>query len=122
MNSRKVAMEIRLAGWTQALKERIAKGESINEFCQNKGINRNAYFYWQRKVREAVCEQLAEAQNQTALPEPAFKEVVLAEPILPETIGVGCICVETSSCKITAGSAYPTEALAALLRELVRPC
>jgi len=115
-------MEIRLAGWTQALKERITSGESINAFCQNKGISRHAYFYWQRKVREAACEQLAEAQKQTSLPAPTFKEVMIAEPPLPEIIAPSCICVESGGYKITAGSAYSTEAIAALLRELVRPC
>ena len=122
MNSRKITMELRLAGWVQALKERAAAGESINEFCQNRGVSRHTYFYWQKKVRDAACEQLIEAKTQASLPAPGFKEVRLAEPALPENALSSCICVETDGYKITAGNAYPTGAIAALLRELAQPC
>jgi len=115
-------MEIRLAQWTQALKERKANGESIDEFCQSKGVTRHQYFYWRRKVLDAACEQLADVQNKSSLPAPAFTEVMLAEPISQGTVEPNFICVEVDGYKITAGSAYPTEALAAILCEVVRPC
>lgn len=122
MNSREITMELRLTQWVQALRERTASGESINEFCQNKGISRHTYFYWQKKVRDMACEQLIEPTNQTSLPALGFKEVRLTGTMPPETTASSSICVEMGGYKITAGSAYPTVAIATLLRELARPC
>jgi len=59
MNTRQIASEYRLAQWGQMLQERIANGESINEFCKNRGVSRNTYFYWQRKLRETTAKQIA---------------------------------------------------------------
>ena len=62
MNTREIAMEYRLAQWAQALQERITNGESIKEFCQNRGVSRNTYFYWQRKLRKTASKQMAVKQ------------------------------------------------------------
>jgi transposase-like protein len=115
-------MELRLAQWVQALKERASTGESIKDFCQNKGISRHTYFYWQKKVRDVACGQLIESQTKAVLPAPGFKEIRLPEIASPATIVSDCLCFETNGYRITAGSAYPAEALADLLRKLVQPC
>jgi len=59
MDTRKAATEYRMSQWSERLRERAASGESIAKFCVNRGIRRNQYFYWQRKLREAACTQLA---------------------------------------------------------------
>ena len=122
MDSRRIAMEYRLNQWVQALKERISNGESIDEFCRNKGVSRNTFFYWQRKIRESACERFAETQNRTALPAPGFIEAKLAQPGTPGLTAAACVCVEIGGYKVTADGAYPAMGLAALLRELARPC
>lgn len=58
MNTRKVAAEYRLSQWVHVIQEQKCSGLNIKEFCQEKGLNRNAYFYWQRKIRKATCEGL----------------------------------------------------------------
>jgi hypothetical protein len=64
MNTRKVAAEFRLAHWSQVLNERKQSGLSIRAFCEQAGIKEKTYYYWQRKLREAVCtELLANSQN-----------------------------------------------------------
>jgi hypothetical protein len=122
VNTRQVAAEYRLAQWTQALAERKANGESISDFCRNKGVSRNTYFYWQRKLREAACERLSEIQSpSTGLSVQGFTEVQLAHPpVLPIAVSASQICVEAGRYKITTDSAYPTDSLVALLRKL--PC
>jgi putative transposase len=67
MNTREIASEYRLGQWAQAMKGRIEAGESIDEFCQAKGISRNTYFYWQRKLREAACEHAADSAGRRSL-------------------------------------------------------
>jgi len=128
MNTRKAAAEYRVARWTQALRERVAEKESIKAFCERKGVSRNTYFYWQRKLRETACEQLsmiAAASEQPKLPSPVFAEVKIAEIEVPAekaepTIG-SQIMLEIGGIKITTDSSYPTERLAALCRELIQP-
>lgn len=129
MDTRKVTSQYRLTSWTQTLQERIVQKESIKDFCQRKGFSKNTYFYWQRKIRETACKQLSitrSAPNQTGLPVPAFTEVRVNE-IQPTTnknelVVAGQIKLEISGVKITADSAYPTEKLAVLCRELMRSC
>ena len=126
MNTRQVATEYRLAQWVQAMQERKASGETIKEFCQRKGVNKNTYFYWQQRIRKAACEKLAEVQSmeaQTGLSVQGFTEVKITEaPALPMAVLPSKICVEAGKYKITTDSGYPAESLSMLLRELIRPC
>ena len=122
MNSREIASEFKLAQWAQALKERAASGESVKEFCRGKGVSRNTFFYWQRKVRDAACGRLAEAQGKAVLPAPGFVEVRQASPAFTETAAAGRVCVEAGAFRITADSGYPAGMLAELLREAARQC
>ena len=129
MNTREIAAEYRLAHWTQVIRERSESGQSIKAFCEEAGIRENTYFYWQKKLREAACEQLAVMETgsaQAGLTRIGFAEVKLRDSQrqmpYPETMGHGCLAVEIPGMKITADDVYPTAKLAYLLRELVRGC
>jgi len=131
MNSRAVAIEYRLSQWAQTMQERVANGESIDEFCLRRGISRNKYFYWQKKLRETACQQLEtlrQESGQAGFSVPSFAEVKLEQSptrlCLPEPDGKkqDQICIETGGVRITAASEYPADKLAALVRELMRPC
>jgi len=54
MNTREIAAEYRLTHWAQIMKDRVASGMNIKEYCKASGLNENVYFYWQRKLREAA--------------------------------------------------------------------
>jgi len=58
MNTKEMATEYQPAQWAQVIQERVANGESIKEFCQRRGVSRQAYFYWQRKLREIAAKQI----------------------------------------------------------------
>ena len=129
MNAKEFATEYRMTTWAQALQERAANKESIKTFCERRKVSRNTYFYWQRKLREKVCEQLVDRQGTTkqqSLAAPGFTEVQLREPSAPPgragAVKPSRISVEIKGAKISADSTYPPEQLAALCRELVRPC
>jgi len=121
VNTREVASEYRLSHWARIVQERLHGGLSIREYCKQIGICENTYFYWQRRLRKAACEQL------TA---PGFAEVIVQEPPTPSALPAPVeavpvpsqLCVEAAGVRITADSEYPPEKLAALLRELIRPC
>jgi len=58
MNTRKVAEEYRLTHWAGIMRQRTESGMSIKDFCKSAGFHENIYYYWQRKLREAACQQL----------------------------------------------------------------
>ncbi len=59
MNTQMVTADYRMSQWAQIIKERQNSGQTIKEFCVDRGIKEGAYFYWQRKLREAVCTELS---------------------------------------------------------------
>ena len=63
MDTKKAAAEYRLSQWAQVIQARLDSGQSIKDFCKTAGISRNAYFYWQKKLREAACTELAKTEE-----------------------------------------------------------
>ena len=59
----KVAADYRLAQWAQVIEARLNSGQNIKDFCQTAGISRNAYFYWQKKLRKVACTELAKTEE-----------------------------------------------------------
>jgi len=124
MNSREFTAEYRMTHWAQLLQERNTSGLSVKDFCMDKGITRNTYFYWQKKLREAACVRLAEGNSKTTdLTVQSFAEVRLPESSAQTaSIQPDQLCVESGLCRVTAGPGYPIEYLATLLREVLRLC
>jgi hypothetical protein len=109
------------------MRERKESGLSIRAYCESAGYHENIYYYWQRKVREAVCGEMRREPSKAArsLKSAGFVEAKLAERDALPTPAVewqSQICVDAAGVRITAGGEYPVCKLAALLRELVRPC
>jgi hypothetical protein len=63
MDMRKVTREVRLERWAEILRERQASGKSITAWCEANGMDRQRYFYWQRKLRGLACEALAKREG-----------------------------------------------------------
>jgi len=125
MNTREIAVEYRLAHWSQIMQGRKERGQSIRAYCEDMGLHENVYYYWQRKLREATYEQLSENKEEKPTL-PAFTEVKLASHTPQQLDQVDSFCgeirIETADVRITTNSTFPMEALAVLLREMTRPC
>jgi len=105
------------------MRERQDSGLSVRAYCASAGIHENSYFYWQKKLREAACEELARIHgNTTGLAHPGFAEVVLPVQLPPVAAGAlhGQVCIESVYVRITADGEYPADRLAVLLREVSR--
>lgn len=126
MNTRHVAEEYRLTQWAQIMQDRQESGLSVKAYCENAGFHENNYYYWQRKLREAACGEMVKSQGCTASLVPAgFAEVRLAEqPILPASAAAqqNQLRIDVAGVLISADSEYPADKLAALIRELRKPC
>lgn len=118
MKTRQITAEYREAHWAQIMQERRESGQSIRAYCKGAEIHENVYYYWQRKLREAASEQFASAQMQTM----GFTQVDLRGISELSTQSTGEIRLQVGEIDIIADSAYPADKLAALIRELARPC
>jgi len=65
MDTKKVATEYRLSQWAQMIQTKLNNGQNVKDFCQSSGISKHTYFYWQRKLREAACKELAKTEEHT---------------------------------------------------------
>jgi len=54
----KETKELRLAQWAGIISEQKKRGLTVREWCEQSGITRDSYYYWQRKVRKEVYEEL----------------------------------------------------------------
>ena len=70
MDTQKIATQYRLSQWAKVIQERRGSGQSIKDFCQATGISKSQYFYWQRKLRNAACTELA-IQEKSVAPIPS---------------------------------------------------
>jgi len=118
MNTRQMAAEYREAHWARIMQERRESGQSIRAYCKGAGIHENVYYYRQRELREAACEQLVSAEMQTT----GFTQVKLTAISELSAQATGEIHLRLGEIDIIADSAYPAEKLAALIRELVLSC
>ena len=123
MNTREVAAEYRLAHWAQVMQNREASGLSIRAYCKQAGFHENNYYYWQRKLREASCEELALIESGGREPVPyRFREVKLASTSAYPSAAIteqNQVSVEAAGLRIVAGGGYPIDKLAYLLREVM---
>jgi len=126
INTREIAREYRLSHWSKIIQERLQSGVSIKAYCRQNGICRNTYFYWQRRLRAAACEQLSNdrAVNARAnLPSVSFAEVKVTESVeQSETPDVGVLKIALGNVQITVESTYPPVKLAELLSALAKSC
>ena len=121
MKPREATKEYRLKEWAGILQVRKGSGLNIREYCKSAGISEHQYYYWQRELRKAACD---EVMRKTALAPPGFVEVKppLQSMLSPTTSNHSQLCVEAPGVRITAGGEYPVDKLVVLLREVMMPC
>jgi len=120
MNTKKIATELRLKHWVKIMQDRTASGMNVKEYCKQAGFHENTYFYWQRKIREAICKGLI--QNPKTEPsEPCKRNIppgwALYNPNAVPDKGTA-ITVEINKFKININPDIDTELLSKICRVL----
>lgn len=112
MDTRKVATQYRLTQWAERIQVRKQNGQSIKDFCDEVGVSRNAYFYWQRKLREAACLELA-------------NEMAPEKPLIPNgwtrlntTQAESLVAIEINECRVLVSCDTNPELLQQVCRTL----
>jgi hypothetical protein len=123
MGIKEMAQRVRLEHWSGVMQARNASGQSVRRWCMENGISEKTYYYWQRKLREAICERMEEygVAKQAGVDKPGFAEVKLIEPPIQKESSVqGELRIEIGAIKLSASSDYPPEQVAEIIRLLVR--
>jgi len=107
MNTQKIAKEYRLSQWAQIIQACKESGKSIKDFCEDTGVNKSAYFYWQHKLREAACKGLAEAEESKEIVPGGW---VRLSPVKPQ-YAESSILIEINGCHITVNGDTDLELL-----------
>jgi len=76
MNMKKISHEMNLKKWTEIVEECRNSGQTAVKWCDENNVNIKTYYYWQRKVCNAVCNELAITNNVEK--SPAFAEVMIS--------------------------------------------
>ena len=58
MTAKEATSAYRLRQWTELICECKASGKTVKAWCAEQSVCIKTYYYWQRRVREAACEQL----------------------------------------------------------------
>ena len=114
MDTRKATTEYRMAQWGQMVATRQASGQSIQEFCATTGVSRNTYFYWQRKLRESACRELATRGEEEAVVPNGWARI--AEP--KAECAAEDVSIEVGGCRVTATENTNLELLAKICQAL----
>jgi putative transposase len=118
MGAREITNEYRLAHWSQVFGERM-EGESVDEFCERNGISRNQFFYWQRKLREMACTELAVQKESGNEVVPSGWTVCKAAETEEKRESLS---VEIGNCRISLGDDFDSELLKKVCKALVEIC
>jgi putative transposase len=126
MDVQKVTHEIRLRQWTGIIKECRGNGKSVKSWCEENGISEKSYFYWQRRVREAACQELTAYQyQQVAKAEPGDTNTpAFAECRIPEDHHAGgtAVTIHLNGAVVEIHHGAEASVVESILHALKAPC
>lgn len=121
MTSKQLTQEFRLRQWAQVMRDRRESGQTVRAWCRENEINEKTYYYWQNKLRQAVCEEVTRKQLPKAELIPRgwaqVTEGATEDARAPETL-----IIEIGSSRIQATKNTDTELLAKVCRVIMSLC
>lgn len=113
MDTRKITAEYRTSQWMEIIRERQGSGDTIKDFCKARGLSRDAYFYWQHKLRKAACNNSLTKTGEINNPTPAgWLQLSDAEG------AKSSLDIEIGGCRITVDQTTDPELLKKVCRIL----
>jgi len=71
-----VKREVQLTEWQRQIQERQEQGMTVDEWCENLGISKGAYYHRLKKVREYMCERMGVMDDGTVSETPHATAIV----------------------------------------------
>lgn len=89
MRMREETRRIRLQEWSRIIQDRIESGLTINKYCSEHNISRDAYMYWLRQLRAAEIVRKEGLFTELVVSDLQQQMVVPVSIPVPITITVG---------------------------------
>jgi hypothetical protein len=103
------------------MRERQESGLSIKAFCKSRGFHSNVYFYWQRKLRAAACEELLPPSTQVPAVLPSGWALCEETPMESEPVE-DAIVIEIGKCRLRVSADTNPDLLEKACRVLTKLC
>lgn len=114
MEMQKVTREFRLSQWATIMQNRIDSGQKVKDFCKATGISKDAYYYWQHKLRQKAAEELVKPEGSKGIVPSGWMQLTPSQPQQNTTLDI-----EISGCHITASVDTDPELLKKVCRVLL---
>lgn len=72
-----VTKNVGLQQWTTIIQDCRASGQTVDDYCSANNLSRNAYYYWLRKIKEAMIGQ---SEGRFTEVKPGFANISIHEP------------------------------------------
>lgn len=63
MSPKEAKHQLSLSQWSDTIRDRNNSGLTVKEYCKLNGVSRNAYYYWQRIIRQDLLDHAAVTQT-----------------------------------------------------------
>jgi putative transposase len=67
MDAKEVQQQYLLSKWTAIIQECRTSQLSVKDWCLENNVNKDQYFYWQRKVRKQLCASVEDVAKEQAI-------------------------------------------------------
>lgn len=114
MEIQTLTRDYRMQQWAGIITRRNGSGMSIRAWCEEQGINQKSYYYWQRKLREAVSAQ-SRGLSTANFPVPQGWTTLSMQE---ESSGTQGLVVEVGGCRINVQTQTDTALLARVCQAL----
>ena len=112
----KEAKELRLAQWAGIIKEQKQSGLTVKDWCSQNGITKDAYYYWQQKLRKEVY---AAIKPQESIFAPVPNEVMVQQSSVSETVNTSSITIKKGKVMVEITACSFNQDIITLIREVM---
>lgn len=88
MDTKLATIQIRTKQWASIIQDCRSSGLKVDDYCEQHSLSRNAYYYWQRKVKEAALSHagFVEIQGDTLKAETGPADSPSGSPFFPQIV------------------------------------
>ena len=100
-----VKTRFRKEQWKKLILECQNSGMKVEDWCVRHDVTKHAYYYWLRKIREEVCENLPEVREESK--PVSFKKLEVTLPV-PDTETAVMIHLPSATVEVREGTSQQT--------------
>lgn len=112
MKVNQLTNEINIQKWSKLIEECRNSNVTVKEWCNENGIKRQQYYYWQKKICNSLCESIPKVKKlESSSNLPSFAEIKLPTQNISNDIALSIsinnisIQVHNNACENTIAAA-----------------